>query len=85
MKNIRRGLQKPLFFIEKCQEKSHALAWWYEFDFDNLEKVIEWLENYFVLVTQYDLYTLVRSDNAQGCPQNLPSYIQMKKVYDSKS
>lgn len=57
----------------------------YEFDFDNLEKVIEWLETFFVLVTQYDLYTLVKSGGGQGCPKNLDSYKQMKKLYDSKS
>lgn len=81
--------------ISQCYIKKYDFYYWhvyasdgihtYEFDFDNLEKVIEWLENYFVLVTQYDLCTLVRSGDAQGCPQNLPSYIQMKKVYDSKS
>lgn len=80
--------------ISQCYIKKYDFYYWhvyagdgihtYEFDFDNLEKVIEWLENYFVLVTQYDLCTLVRSGDAQGCPQNLPSYIQMKKVYDSK-
>lgn len=81
--------------ISQCYIKKYDFYYWhvyasdgihtYEFDFDNLEKVIEWLENYFVLVSQYDLCTLVRSGDAQGCPQNLPSYIQMKKVYDSKS
>lgn len=81
--------------ISQCYIKKYDFYYWhvyagdgihtYEFDFDNLEKVIEWLENYFVLVTQYDLCTLVKSGDAQGCPQNLPSYIQMKKVYDSKS
>ena len=81
--------------ISQCYIKKYDFYYWhvyaddgihtYEFDFDNLEKVIEWLENYFVKVTQYDLCTLVRSGDAQGCPQNLPSYIQMKKVYDSKS
>lgn len=81
--------------ISQCYIKKYDYYYWhvyagdgihtYEFDFDNLEKVIEWLENYFVKVTQYDLCTLVRSGDAQGCPQNLPSYIQMKKVYDSKS
>ena len=81
--------------ISQCYIKKYDFYYWhlyasdgihtYDFDFDNLEKVIEWLENYFVLVTQYDLRTLVRSGDAQGCPQNLPSYIQMKKVYDSKS
>lgn len=80
--------------ISQCYIKKYDFYYWhvyasdglhtYEFDFDNLEKVIEWLENYFVLVTQYDLCSLVRSGDAQGCPQNLPSYIQMKKVYDSK-
>lgn len=80
--------------ISQCYIKKYDYYYWhvyasdglhtYEFDFDNLEKVIEWLENYFVLVTQYDLCSLVRSGDAQGCPQNLPSYIQMKKVYDSK-
>lgn len=81
--------------ISQCYIKKYDFYYWhvyasdgihtYEFDFDNLENVIEWLENYFVLVSQYDLCTLVRSGDAQGCPQNLPSYIQMKKVYDSKS
>ena len=81
--------------ISQCYIKKYDFYYWhvyagdglhtYEFDFDNLEKVIEWLENYFVLVTQYDLCTLVKSGGGQGCPQNLPSYIQMKKVYDSKS
>ena len=81
--------------ISQCYIKKYDFYYWhvyasdgihtYEFDFDNLEKVMEWLENYFVLVTQYDLCSLVRSGDAQGCPQNLPSYIQMKKVYDSKS
>ena len=81
--------------ISQCYIKKYDFYYWhvyaddgihtYEFNFDNLEKVIEWLENYFILVTQYDLCTLVRSGDAQGCPQNLPSYIQMKKVYDSKS
>lgn len=81
--------------ISQCYIKKYDFYYWhvyasdgihtYEFDFDNLENVIEWLENYFVLVTQYDLCSLVRSGDAQGCPQNLPSYIQMKKVYDSKS
>lgn len=80
--------------ISQCYIKKYDYYYWhvyagdgihtYEFDFDNLEKVIEWLENYFVLVTQYDLCSLVRSGDAQGCPQNLPSYIQLKKVYDSK-
>ena len=81
--------------ISQCYIKKYDYYYWhvyasdgihtYEFNFDNLEKVIEWLENYFILVTQYDLCSLVRSGDAQGCPQNLPSYIQMKKVYDSKS
>lgn len=80
--------------ISQCYIKKYDFYYWhvyagdgihtYEFDFDNLEKVMEWLENYFVLVSQYDLCTLVRSGDAQGCPQNLPSYIQMKKEYDSK-
>lgn len=75
--------------ISQCYIKKYDFYYWhvyaddgihtYEFDFDNLENVIEWLENYFVLVTQYDLCTLVKSGDAQGCPQNLPSYIQMKK------
>lgn len=81
--------------VSQCYIKKYDFYYWhvrasdgihtYEFNFDNLEKVMEWLENYFVLVTQYDLCSLVRSGDAQGCPQNLPSYIQMKKVYDSKS
>ena len=81
--------------ISQCYIKKYDFYYWhvyasdgihtYEFDFDNLENVIEWLENYFVLVSQYDLCILVRSGDAQRCPQNLPSYIQMKKVYDSKS
>ena len=81
--------------ISQCYIKKYDYYYWhvyagdgihtYEFDFDNLEKVIEWLENYFVLVTQYDLCTLVKSGGGQGCPQNLDSYKQMKKVYDSKS
>lgn len=57
----------------------------YEFTFDNLEKVMEWLENFFVKITQYDLYTLVRTGDAKSCPQELPAYKEMKKVYDSKS
>lgn len=81
--------------ISQCYIKKYDFYYWhvyagdgihtYEFDFDNLEKVIEWLENYFVKVTQYDLCTLVKSGGGQGCPQNLDSYIQMKKLYDSKS
>ena len=81
--------------ISQCYIKKYDFYYWhvyasdglhtYEFDFDNLEKVIEWLENYFVLVTQYDLCTLVKSGGCQESPQNLDSYIQMKKLYDSKS
>lgn len=81
--------------ISQCYIKKYDFYYWhvyagdglhtYEFDFDNLEKVIEWLENYFVLVTQYDLCTLVKSGGCQESPQNLDSYKQMKKVYDSKS
>lgn len=81
--------------ISQCYIKKYDFYYWhvyagdgihtYEFDFDNLEKVIEWLENYFVLVTQYDLCTLVKSGGCQERPQNLDSYIQMKKLYDSKS
>ncbi len=75
--------------ISQCYMKKYDYYYWhvyaddgihiYEFDFDNLEKVIEWLENYFVLLTQYDLCTLVKSGGSQGCPQNLDSYKQMKK------
>lgn len=81
--------------ISQCYIKKYDFYYWhvyasdglhtYEFDFDNFEKVIEWLENYFVLVTQYDLCTLVKSGGCQESPQNLDSYIQMKKLYDSKS
>lgn len=81
--------------ISQCYIKKYDFYYWhvyasdglhtYEFDFDNLEKVIKWLENYFVLVTQYDLCTLVKSGGCQESPQNLDSYKQMKKVYDSKS
>lgn len=81
--------------LSQCYIKKYDFYYWhiyagdgihnYEFDFDNLEKVMEWLEKFFVLVTQYDLYTLIKSGDGQGCPQNLNSYIQMKKVYDSKS
>lgn len=81
--------------ISQCYIKKYDYYYWhvyagdgihtYEFDFDNLEKVIEWLENYFVKVTQYDLCTLVKSGGCQESPQNLDSYIQMKKLYDSKS
>lgn len=81
--------------ISQCYIKKYDYYYWhvyagdgihtYEFDFDNLEKVIEWLENYFVLVTQYDLCTLVKSGGGQSSPQSLDSYKQMKKVYDSKS
>ena len=81
--------------ISQCYIKKYDYYYWhvyagdgihtYEFDFDNLEKVIEWLENYFVLVTQYDLCTLVKTGGGQSSPQNLDSYKQMKKVYDSKS
>ena len=46
---------------------------------------MEWLENYFVLVTQYDLRTLVKTGGGEGCPQKLYSYKQKKKEYDSKS
>lgn len=81
--------------ISQCYIKKYDFYYWhvyasdglhtYEFDFDNLEKVIEWLENYFVKVTQYDLFTLVKSGGCQESPQNLDSYIQMKKLYNSKS
>lgn len=81
--------------ISQCYIKKYDFYYWhvyagdgihtYEFDFDNLEKVIEWLENYFVKVTQYDLFTLVKSDGGQESPQNLNSYKQKKKLYDSKS
>lgn len=81
--------------ISQCYIKKYDFYYWhvyagdgihtYEFDFDNLEKVIEWLENYFVLVTQYDLCTLVKTGGGQSSPQSLDSYKQMKKVYDSKS
>lgn len=81
--------------ISQCYIKKYDYYYWhvyagdgihtYEFDFDNLEKVIEWLENYFVLVTQYDLCTLVKTGGGQSSPQSLDSYKQMKKVYDSKS
>lgn len=80
--------------ISQCYIKKYDYYYWhvyagdgihtYEFDFDNLEKVMEWLENYFVLVTQYDLRTLVKTGGGEGCPQKLYSYKQVKKEYDSK-
>lgn len=80
--------------ISQCYIKKYDFYYWhvyasdgihtYEFDFDNLENVIEWLENYFVLVSQYDLCTLVKTGGGEGCPQKLYSYKQVKKEYDSK-
>ena len=81
--------------ISQCYIKKYDFYYWhvyagdgihcYEFKFDNFEKVMEWLENFFVKVTQYDLNTLIKSGDGQRSLQNLSSYKQIKKVYDSKS
>lgn len=80
--------------ISQCYIKKYDYYYWhiyahdtihnFEFTFDNIDKVMEWLENFFVKATQFDLYTLQYSGDAKGCPQALNSYKEMKKVYDSK-
>lgn len=81
--------------ISQCYIKKYDYYYWhvyagdgihtYELCFDNLEKVMEWLENFFVKVTEYDLYTLQFSGDAKGAPQALSSYKTMKDAFDSKS